>query len=403
MNTNATKNTPKAAEKGREQAAAEQAAKKDKTNATKTTKTAEKAEERKVNTMKTKTTNAAAKTAPKTEQTAATKTEDRRAAKIAALIEAAKTANRPEDRRKAAEQAAELIEAFNRESFTNAVNRADMTKAAEALKPNAPKKDESRRAFFAYANAENIVTFQFMDEDGHESTKKLSLVQYAAAAFMKTATKEQTAAFAAALAELEKVTAAAIEGRDKENGKNAAKALTALSAACGLDTFTTKTAEDGKKYPFYIDRSFVYAAAAPLRVKRGEVMTAAARLEAANVAAFAAAANKRTKAEERREKAEAAAVKAVFGIIAAAAEAAAVNVWKAHAKTAEDVRAEAAAAAEAATKREQAKKDREAKKAEREAKTAAAKREKAAKLREQAAALDEAAAKQEAATKTAAA
>ena len=379
---------------------ADEAAKKAAMKTAEEEKTAEQAEERKEGKTMKKTAENAAKTAPKNEaaaeavKTAAPKLSER----IAAALEAAKTGSRREDRAKAAEEAAALILKFNRESFANAVNRADMMKAAEALKPHAPKKAEARRAGYAYANAENIVSYQFMDEDGHESTRTLSLVQYAAAAFMKTATDEAAAAFRAALHELEKVSAAAVEGRE-ENGKAAAAALTALVKACGLEGFTTKTAENSKKYGFYIDRSFVYAAAAPLKLKRGEAKTAAAVLEAATLTALEASEARREKAEARRAKAEAAAVKAVFAIIAAAAEAAAVNVWKAYVKTAEGVRLDWKKAAEEAAKREG---ERAAKKAEREAKTAAAKLEKAAKLREQAAALEKAAAEQEA-KKTAAA
>ena len=188
------------------------------------------------------------------------------------MLNVAKTAATADDRKTAAEKAAAMIEAFNRESFANAVNRATFTKAAEALKPRAPKRDEARKAGFVYANAADVVTFQYIDEDGHENTRTLSLVQYAAAAFMKTANAEQAEAFAAALAALEDVAAAAVEGRD-EHGKRAAAELTKLAAAVGLEGFATKTAEDGKKYGFRVDRSFVYAAAAPLRVRRGEVKT----------------------------------------------------------------------------------------------------------------------------------
>jgi len=359
--------------------------------ATKNTKTAEQAEKGKeVNAMKTTEKNAAA-TIATAEQTAeavknAPKTE-RRAEAISHLLNVAKTAATADDRKTAAEKAAAMIDEFNREAFANAVKRATFPKAAEALKPRAPKRDEAKRAGFVYANAADVVTFQYIDEDGHENTRTLSLVQYAAAAFMKTATAEQAEAFAAALAALEDVAAAAVEGRD-EHGKRAAAELTKLAAAVGLEGFATKTAEDGKTYGFKVDRSFVYAAAAPLRVRRGEVKTAAATLEAATLAALHATEGRRTKAEERRAKAEAAAVKAVFGIIAAAAEAAAVNTWKAYVTTAADVRAAAEkAAAEAAAKTEKA--------AAREAATAAAKREKAAKLREKAAALEAAAEKQE--------
>ena len=393
MNTNATKNTPKAAEKGREKAAAEQAAKKDTKTATKTAEKAERKEEKNMNTNATKN---AAKNAPKTEATnaaeqkTATKATNT-AEKIRAALEIAKTGSTREERAKAAEDAVALILSFNKNSLANAIARASFTKAAEAIKPRAPKKDESRRAGFTYANAEQIITYQYIDEEGHENTRTLTLVQYAVNAFTKTATKEQEERFTAALRELEKVTAAAIEGKE-ENGKAAARALTDLATSCGLDSFATKTAEDGKKYPFYIDRSFVYAAAAPLRVKRGEVKTAAAVLEDATLSALEAPENRRTKAEARRAKAEAAAVKAVFSIIAAAAEAAAVNVWKAYVKTAEGVREDWKKAAAEAAKREE---ERAATKAAREAKTADAKREKAAKLREQAAALEKAAAEQE--------
>ena len=72
-------------------------------------------------------------------------------------------------------------------------------------------------------------------------------------------------------------------------------------------------------------------------------------------------------------------VRALPPVPVAALEAAAVNVWKAYTKTAEDVRAEAKKAAEAAAKREG---ERAAKKAEREAKNTKNAAEAAAKLRE---------------------
>lgn len=379
MNTN-TKNAAKKAEKGREQAvkAAEQT--EPKTEAKTEQNTPKKAEERNVKTMK-KTEQNAAKNAPKTEA-AAVKTEaapkaaepkktEERAVKtveqIKALFEQAKNGATKEDRMKAAEEAKKAVEAFNAAALENAAKRCTFAAAVEAYRPNAPKKAEAAKKGVDYTRRAEPVQYIHLNEEGEAAARIMNLVTFARVAFMKTANAEQAARFSEALTALEAYEKNYIEQDKNEGAKAAAEALTALVKVCGLNLFTAKRAEDGKMYPFFIDRSFVKAAAARLKARRGVYTSEAAAVEEAALKALEASAKGRAKAEERRAKAEENAVKAVFAIIAEAAAAAVVGVWKAEVKTAEAVRAEAAERERRNAAREE---DRAKKAAAREAKNA---------------------------------
>ena len=424
MNTN-TKNAAKQAEEGRKQAA-EQAAEPKTANAAKTEQnTPKKAEEKKgLKTMK-KTEQNAAKTAPKTEAAAvkknaaavnieeAPKTEAKRAPltveAIRGLFEQAKNGATKEDRMKAAEAAKKAVEEFNAAALENAAARCTFAAAVEAYRPNAPKKAENMEKGVDYERRAEPVQYIHLNEEGEAAARIMNLVTFARVAFMKTANAEQAACFSEALTALEAYEKNYIEQDKNEGAKAAAEALTALVKVCGLNLFTAKRAEDGKMYPFFVDRSFVKAAAARLKARRGVYTSEAAAVEEAALKALEASAKGRAKAEERRAKAEEAAVKAIFAIIAAAAAAAVVGVWKAEVKTVEAVRAEAAERERrnAAREEDRAKKAaaREAKNAEQAKKAVEKKRaalEKAA--RELKAAEDrEAALKAEEAKKTAAA
>ena len=380
MNTN-TKNAAKQAEKGRKQAAEPKTA-----NAAKTEQnTPKKAEEKKgMKTMK-KTEQNAAKTAPKTEAAAvktnaaaavktvenAPKTEAKRAPltveAIRGLFEQAKNGATKEDRMKAAEAAKKAVEAFNAAALENAAARCTFAAAVEAYRPNAPKKAENMKKGVDYERRAEPVQYIHLNEEGKAAARVMNLVTFARVAFMKTANAEQAARFSEALTALEAYEKNYIEQDKNEGAKAAAEALTALVKVCGLNLFTAKRAEDGKMYPFYIDRSFVKAAAARLKARRGVYTSEAAAVEEAALKALEASAKGRAKAEERRAKAEEAAVKAVFTIIAEAAAAAVVGVWKAELKTVEAVRAEAAERERRAAAREE---DRAKKAAAREAKNA---------------------------------
>ena len=372
MNTN-TKKTAKQAEKGREQAvkAAEQT--EPKTEAKTEQNTPKKAEERNVKTMK-KTEQNAAKNAPKTEaapKAAEPKKTEERAVKtveqIKALFEQAKNGATKEDRMKAAEAAKKAVEAFNAAALENAAARCTFAAAVEAYRPNAPKKAEAAKKGVDYTRRAEPVQYIHVNEEGEAAARVMNLVTFARVAFMKTANAEQAARFSEALTALEAYEKNYIEQDKNEGAKAAAEALTALVKACGLNLFTAKRAEDGKMYPFFIDRSFVKAAAARLKARRGVYTSEAAAVEEAALKALEASAKGRAKAEERRAKAEENAVKAVFTIISEAAAAAVVGVWKAELKTVEAVRAEAAERERRNAARE---KDRANKAAAREAKNA---------------------------------
>ena len=383
MNTN-TKNAAKQAEKGRKQAA-EQAAEPKTANAAKTEQnTPKKAEEKKGKKTMKKTEQIAVKTAPKTEAAAvktnaaaavkiedAPKTEAKRAPltveAIRGLFEQAKNGATKEDRMKAAEAAKKAVEAFNAAALENAAARCTFAAAVEAYRPNAPKKAENMNKGVDYERRAEPVQYIHLNEEGEAAARIMNLVMFARVAFMKTANAEQAARFSEALTALEAYEKNYIEQDKNEGAKAAAEALTALVKVCGLNLFTAKRAEDGKMYPFFVDRSFVKAAAARLKARRGVYTSEAAAVEEAALKALEASEKGRAKAEERRAKAEDNAVKAIFTIIAEAAAAAVVGVWKAELKTVEAVRAEAAERERRAAAREE---DRAKKAAAREAKNA---------------------------------
>jgi len=331
-----------------------------KTTAEKTEKTTKTTEERKETTMK--------KNANETRAAAAKK-----------AIEAAKNGATREDRAKNAERAAKLIAEFNAESLENAVLRGSFLAAAEAVRPDAPQKVDRREKGVDYDRRAEKVTFQWLDDNANESTRVLSLPVYARAAFAKTATEEQRAAFAVALTAVERFQKNNVENEDAkahEGLKEAAQALTALAKACGLDALTMKTAANGEKYPFYIDRSFIHAAAARMRCKKGVYTTEAAAITEAAAAAVNASDKNHDRAAARVERAEAAAVKMVFSIINDAAAAAVVGRWKAVVMTAEAAKK---AAEERAKKAAEERAARDKKAAERAAKKAAAEKVKQAR------------------------
>lgn len=376
-----------------------------------TTKTNETKGENTMKTAEKNTTPAAANIAPpaltEAEKIIAAAEREPLARRISAALDKAKTAATKDARAEAAEEAAALIGEYNEKSLANAAARASFIAAAEAVRVPAPKNAERREKGVDYERRAEPVRYCFMSEDGVLSVRVLSLPTFARLAFAgKTATKEQREAFAAALAAVERFQKANVEKDSHEGLKEAAAALTALAAACGLDVLTTKTNEAGEAFPFFIHRSFVHAAAARMRCRRGLYVTEAAAVNEAAAAAVAATDKNHARAAARLEKANAAAVKMVFSIINEAAAAAVVGVWNAHVLTAAEAEAERRAreeaAAKAAAEREAAKErraaEREAEKERRAAEREALKAEREAKKAKE---REAAAAKKNAAAKTA--
>ena len=354
------------------------------------TKTAKTEEKKGTTAMKTepKKTAAVIETA-KTEPKTAPKTETR-AAMIHRLYEESKTAASRNARREAAEAFEKEREAFNAASIENAASRCDFLRAAEALRPEAPKKAESRVSGFDYERRAEVVKYIMIDDNGEEKQRIMNLVTFARVAFMRRATKEQKTAFAAALAAVETFQKNNIENDSHEGLTAAAAALTALVKACGLDAFTAKTADNGEKYGFFIHKSFVHAAAARMKARRGVYVTEAAAVKEAAAAAVNASVKNHERAAARVKRAEEAAVKMIFSIITEAAAAAVVGNWKAVVMTAAEAEEAAKKAAAEAKEKEKAKK----------AAAAAKEREKAKKAK--AAAAAKAKKEREAAKKTAA-
>ena len=310
------------------------------------------------------------------------------ARKIAAAIERAKTAATKDARAAAAEEAAAVIAEYNRVSFENAARRASFIAAAEAVRVNAPKKDEARKANIDYTRRAEPIQYTFAAEDGTITLRTLSLPAFAVWAFKagKTATHEQRAAFGEAIYAIERYQKNAIEkdGAEAREGlKEAAAAITSLVNACGIDKLTTKTAENGFIAPFFVHRSFVNANAARMKCNRGVYTSHAAAVNEAAAAVVAANDKNHERAAARLERAEAAAVKMVFSIINEAAAAAVVGVWNASVLTVSEAEAarhaREAEAARKAREAEAAKKAREAAKAKREAEREALKKEREAK------------------------
>ena len=369
MNTKNTKTAAKQAAEGRKQTAAKRAphepteqaeaafmkrmkAEAEKAAAEQAAKQAEemKGEETMKNTKKT-----AEQTAPKAEEGRAVKTVEQ----IKSLFEAARNGATKEDRMKAAEAAAEAVEAFNAAALMNAAARCSFLQAAEAYRPNAPKKAEAAKKGVDYTRRAEPVQYIHIDEEGNAAARLMNLVTFARVAFMKTANAEQVKAFEAALKAVEAFQKAFIEREDNEGVKAAANALNGLVKACGLDKFTTMQSGFG----FTVKKSFIRAAAVRVKGRRGVYLSEAAAREEAMNRLLNASAERRAKAEAAVKKAEENAVKVIFTIIAEAAAAAVVGVEEAALKTAEDVKTEQAA-------RERREAERAAKREEREAKTA---------------------------------
>jgi len=342
-NTN-TKNTLNAAEALKPAAPA--AAKKDTTDALKT-------EERKEENMNAKKTAEALKpAAKKTEpakkpvKPAAAKPEEKTvktAEEIKSLFTDAKTASRREDREKAMEKATAEAEAFNAFSLKNAVKRASFLSAAEAFRPNPPKAEAARDGHTDYIRRAEPVTYVVIDlENGEAKTRRLNLSIFAREAFKAGKfSAEVTATVHTALLKIEALQKSMIEDTNISGAKTAAEAVTSVVKACGLNAFT----QTEKGYDFYVDRSFLYkAAAASLKYHKGVYTSAAAAIAEAAGVALNATTDKRTKAAEALKKAEENGVKAVFNIVSEAAAAAVIGQWKAHLKTEEEVKTAAAAA-----------------------------------------------------------
>ena len=336
MNTNT--NTPNAAEKGRKKAAPKNGANTNKPEALKPENTPKKTEERKEGKTMNANTN-------KTENAAAVILQPEALKKLYAESRNASTA---EGRLQAAEAFRKGREDFNAAALKNAVKDCSFLQAAEAFRPNEPKRPEAALKGVDYTRRAEPVDYIHVDEQGNANKRRLNLKVYAAEAFRKAATPEQAEALNAALLKLEAFQKSMIESNNVSGAKAAAEALTEVVKACGLQALTNTP----KGFPFYVDRSFVYAAAARLKARKGVYTSAAAAIAEAAAKAAEAAADKHTAAVERYERVYDNAVRVVFGVIAEAAAAAVYGVWKAEVKTAEAMTAEAAERAAKAEERE---------------------------------------------------